>query len=92
LLTLKKKGTLIDDKIAVTIAAILGTKGPNYMTCDVNTFTGDNVMSIAYAPGQRDGSKGHFYIAWEQSGAKKENWRPAACSPYIKIDMERWSR
>lgn len=84
---LENSSTLVDDTIAISIVATLGTKGDDYFSCDYTKFSGDNVMSISYAPGQRDSSAGHFYIAWEQGG---DNWRPAACNPYVRIDFDKW--
>jgi len=79
-------GTLVDDNTAVAIVATIGTKGENYNTCE-QTLNGDNVMSIAYAPGQRlqNADKGHFFIAWETGSGT--SWRPAACSPYLRVDL-----
>ena len=47
---------------------------------------GDNVMSIVYVPQTSGSSKtSSFYVAWEAlAGA---HWRPAACSPYVFIDL-----
>lgn len=87
---LKTKNVLIDDVTAVSIAATLGTKGPNYFSCDPSNFpNADNVMSVTYAPGPRPqgSANGHLYIAWEQGGS---SWRPAACNPYVFIDFDRW--
>lgn len=84
-----EEGALIDDAMAVRIVATLGTKGENFLTCN-QQFTGDNVLSVAYAPGDRtDGNKaGRFFAAWE-SGAGA-SWRPAACSPFVRIDLDLW--
>ena len=69
---------------SVGIVATLGTKGANFFTCD-QTLDGSNVMSIAYVPSV---GAGHLYIAWETgSGA---TWLPAACSPYVLIDLKAW--
>jgi hypothetical protein len=85
---LQSKKALVDDTTAVSIAATLGTKGPNFMSCDPSNFHGENVMSIAYAPGPRPGNKfGHLFVAWEQGG---DAWRPAACNAYVQIDFDRW--
>jgi len=86
---LKAEGKPIDDVIAVSIVATLGTKGKNFLSCDPSNFgRGENVMSIAYAPGPRLNDQfGHFYVAWEQGG---KNWRPAACNPYVRIDFQKW--
>jgi len=80
----------IDINTAVGIAATLGTKGVNFLSCDPSNFRrGENIMSVTYAPGPRPeshGSKnGYLYVAWEQGG---KNWRPAACNPYVLIDMD----
>jgi len=86
---LQSNNQLIDDQVAVAIVATLGTKGPNFMSCDPTNFpNGENVMSIAYAPGPRDdiSKNGHFYVAWEQGG----NWRPAACNPYVLFSFDQW--
>mmetsp|Transcript_45809 Transcript_45809/g.108090 ORF Transcript_45809/g.108090 Transcript_45809/m.108090 type:complete len:177 (+) Transcript_45809:3-533(+) len=89
---LEAAGRLIDDQTAVDVVATLGTKGRNFLTCD-QELSGDNVMSIAYLPGPRGQnnnatSLGSFYVAWE-SGAS-DTWRPAACSPYVRFDLEPW--
>lgn len=85
---LSAKNVQIDEITAVAIAATLGTKGPDYFSCDPSNFSGDNVMSITYAPGPRPSNPhGHVYISWEQSG---QAWRPAACNPYVLIDFDAW--
>jgi len=87
---LEQDKQLVNDKVAVAITATLGTKGKNFMSCDPANFPhGENVMSIAYAPGARGTTSkhGHLYIAWEQGGAK---WRPAACNPYVMVNLDRW--
>jgi hypothetical protein len=87
---LKAAGKKIDDTAAVDIVATLGTKGPNYLTCD-QKLNGDNVLSVSYAPGPRvkgGSATGHFYAAWESGSG--DNWRPAACSPYLRFDMKDW--
>ena len=83
---LKSAGQLIDDDAAVGIVATLGTKGPNYYSCDQNFDRGDNVISIAYVPQTK--TPGHLYVAWESLSGS--DWRPAACSPFVKIDFARW--
>lgn len=87
---LKTKKVAIDDAAAVSIAATLGTKGPNFYSCDTSNFPhGENVMSITYAPGPRGATSafGHLFISWEQGGSA---WRPAACNPYVMIDFNKW--
>jgi hypothetical protein len=56
------------------------TKGDNFLTCD-QELSGDNVLSVAYAPAQ-----GRLWVAWE-SGAGP-TWRPAACSDYVEVDLK----
>jgi len=86
---LEQAGQLISDEEAIGIVATLGTKGDNFFTCD-QKLDGDNVMSIAYAPGYRSSANplGYFYVAWE-SGLR-ETWRPAACSPFVYFDLNQW--
>jgi len=86
---LEKKNVQIDDTTAVAIVATLGIKGKNFMSCDPANFPhGENVMSIAYAPGSRPSSKsGYLFISWEQGGSA---WRPAACNPYVLVDFDHW--
>lgn len=86
---LAAEGSKIGDADAIGIVATAGTKGVDFFTCD-QTLDGDNIMSIAYMPGPRGpaGSKGHFYVAWE-SGSNS-TWRPAACAPYVAIELADW--
>merc|ERR1719321_292079 len=49
---LQNERTLVDDQLAVRLVATLGIKGPNFLTCD-QAFHGDNILSVAYAPGPR---------------------------------------
>jgi hypothetical protein len=77
---------LIGDADAVAIVATLGIKGENFLTCN-QPLRGDNIMSIAYRPGAQ-----RMYVAWERgsgTGAGGQ-WRPAACAPYVRLDMQRW--
>lgn len=82
-------GTPIDDVLAVSIVATLGTKGPNFLTCAPQK-DGENVMSISYAPGPRSASNkyGWLHIAWEQGKGSNATWTPAACNPYVKINFD----
>ena len=78
-------GVLIGDAEAAGIVATIGTKGDNFLTCD-QPLTGDNVLSVLYAPAAK-----YFYVAWESGGVGSvDQWRPAACSPYVKIDLTKW--
>ena len=87
---LQSQGKKVDDNTAVRIVATLGTKGPDYFSCNQDMTRGDNVMSIAYAPGNRGSASknGMFYVAWEQSRGSKDLWRPAACMNYIQINFD----
>jgi hypothetical protein len=69
----------IADEDAVGIVATLGTKGPNYYTCD-QVLDGSNVLSVVYVPGER-----RFFVAWESG--RGDTWRPAACSPYVSLNI-----
>lgn len=79
-------GTPISDVLAVSIVATLGTKGVNFLSCDPSNFVrhGENVMSIAYALQQNGG---YFFVAWEQGKGANAAWSPAACNPYVRIDL-----
>ncbi len=45
-------GTAIDDQLAVSIVATLGTKGRNFLTCAQSYQDGENVMSTSVLPGR----------------------------------------
>lgn len=81
---LERAGEPIGDAQAIGIVATLGIKSANYFSCD-GPFTGDNVLSIAYAP--QDGA-GYAYVAFES--ASGHAWRPAACSPFVKFELAKW--
>jgi hypothetical protein len=82
---LEADGTLVDDAMAVRIVATLGIKGPDFLTCAQPLYKyGDNVMSIAYAPAAQ-----RMHVAWE-SGRGEAAWRPAACSPYVTVDLTKF--
>lgn len=69
---------------AVNITAILGSKGDNKYVCESPYTHGSNVLSVAYEPASK-----FAYAAWEH-GTGDADWRPAACSTYLKIDFRRW--
>lgn len=87
------RDALIDDAAAVAVAASLGIKGPDFLSCSPAQFVeGDNIMSIVYAPldsriGGKDGAP-HAWVAWEDGSEK--TWRPAACNAYVRFDLERF--
>lgn len=70
----------IGDAEAVGIVATLGTKGNSHFTCDQDLSNGDNVLSVAYVPGD-----GKFFVAWEDRSGSA--WRPAACAPYVTVNI-----
>lgn len=83
----------IDDEAALGIAATLGIKGPNFFSCDPAQFadpSATHVMSVVYAPRiEADGAreKARAWVAWEDSTPDGAGWRPAACNPYIAVDL-----
>jgi hypothetical protein len=83
-------GTPIDDVIAVSIVATLGTKGRNYLSCDARNIlsNADNVMSISYAPSTQP-TANYFFVSWEQGKGSGVSWTPASCNPYVKIDFQK---
>lgn len=88
---LQQADAKISDKEATGITATLGIKGDNYFTCD-QELAGDNTLSVTYAPGNRtavgeSSEYGYLYVAWESGSV---SWKPASCSTYIRIDMDRW--
>lgn len=90
---LQQDGTLIGNTEAVGIVATLGTKGgDDWTVCDESQFgSGDNVMSISYAPGKRSANctgEGYFTMAWESGSG--DNWRPAACSTFLEFRLADW--
>ncbi len=81
-------GTPVDDLLAVSIVATLGTKGVNFLSCEPANFVrhGENVMSIAYTLQQ---GGGYFFVAWEQGKGAGTAWSPAACNPYVRVDLSK---
>lgn len=69
---------------AVNITAILGSKGEDKYECAAPYTEGANVLSVAFEPASR-----LAYAAWEH-GTGDADWRPAACSTYLKVDFRRW--
>jgi hypothetical protein len=88
-------GRKIGDTEAVAIAATLGIKGPDFYSCDPAQFKhGEHVMSVVYAPGAAAAPAaeraGHAWVAWEDATPSLEEWRPAACNAYVRIDFARF--
>lgn len=70
-----------DDIINVT--AVVGQKGDNYFTCGPLPHKGSNVLSVAFDPKSQV-----IYSAWEANSG--DNWVPAGCSTFVKLDMAQW--
>jgi hypothetical protein len=82
----EQAGSLLGAPEAVEIVSIVGQKGDgsNEYECDPDLYyKGSNVLSVAFDP-----SKNTLYAAWEDKSG--DDWTPAACSPYIEIDMSQW--
>jgi hypothetical protein len=76
-------GLEIGDDDAVGIVATVGIKGEDYFTCTGQKLDGDNVLSVAYVPGEQ-----RAFVAWEDgSGA---SWRPASCATYYHVNLTSW--
>ena len=80
----------IRDVDAVNVAATLGIKGPNFLSCDPKQFAkGDNVLSVVYMPSEKRGVPATAWAAWEDS-LGPDQWRPAACNAYIGFKLNQW--
>lgn len=81
--------TLIDASAAVGLTALAGQKGPDYTVCAPPYAPhGSNVLSVMTDPVSLVA-----YAAWEDGsgiGNATGNWAPAACSSYLKIDLNPW--
>ena len=71
---------------AVSIAATLGIKGPDFFSCDPKQFGehASHVMSVVYAPEDEEGGQA-AWVSWEDSTPELKKWRPAACNPYVRV-------
>jgi hypothetical protein len=77
---------LVGASDAVEIVSIVGQKGDgsNEYECNPDLYyKGSNILSVAFDP-----SKTTMYAAWEDGTG--DSWTPAACAPYIEIDMSQW--
>lgn len=85
----------MDDPQAVGVAATLGIKGPDFLSCDASQFPhGSNIMSVVYAPTdahEHDRGGPRAWVAWEDATTTGGRWRPAACSTYVRIDFSRFA-
>jgi hypothetical protein len=82
ILAYEAAGVKIGLKEAVNITAVVGDKGRHPYLCEQNV-DGTNVLSVAFAPHERV-----LAAAWER--AEGSEWRPACCSSYLIMDMNRW--
>jgi hypothetical protein len=77
---------LVGPQEAVTVCATAGHKGDgsDEYNCNPDLYLeGSNIMSITFDPSQLI-----LYTAFEDGSG--ENWVPAACNGYIKVDMKQW--
>lgn len=71
---------------AISVAAALGIKGPDFLSCDPSQFAeGSHILSVVYLP---EVGSGHAYASWEDGHL--QSWRPAACSTYVHLDLASW--
>eukprot|EP00730_Choanoeca_flexa_P002014 TRINITY_DN10877_c0_g1_i1.p2 TRINITY_DN10877_c0_g1~~TRINITY_DN10877_c0_g1_i1.p2 ORF type:complete len:521 (+),score=125.70 TRINITY_DN10877_c0_g1_i1:3830-5392(+) len=69
----------------INITAVVGNKGDTreqFYVCD-EVPRGSNIVSVAFSP-----SNLTMATAWERNTG--QNWRPAGCSSYIIMDMNKW--
>ena len=79
-------GVKVGPQEAVTICSTVGIKGDGSDEGECNPelyLEGSNIMSITYDP-----SALTLYTAFEDGSG--ENWIPAACNGYIKVDISQW--
>lgn len=71
---------------AVYVTSLIGIKGDgtDEANCDPAKYSqGENIMSITFDPGSNV-----LYAAFEDKAGAE--WIPAACNPYVKIDLSQW--
>lgn len=74
----------IQDAITVTSAIGIKGDGTDEDNCNPDLYLkGENILSVTYDPSNR-----YLYAAFEDGSG--ENWIPAACMPYVAIDMSQW--
>ena len=79
-------GEKIGAKEAVVVTSAIGIKGDgtDEYNCNPDLYTqGDNILSVTFEPGAQT-----LYAAFEDKAG--EDWIPAACNPYVKIDLSQW--
>jgi len=70
---------------AVNITAVLGEKGDGHTyDCTPPLQGASNILSVTYDPAELIA-----YASWE-NGHGTDNWMPAACNTYLKIDLKSW--
>jgi hypothetical protein len=72
--------TLISVPQAVNVTALLGDKGDKTMYDCSPPHDGSNILSVTFDLRNRA-----MYTAWENGHG--DDWAPAACNTYIKIDL-----
>lgn len=79
-------GVKIGAPEAVVVTSTVGIKGDgtDENSCNPDLYLkGENIMSVTYDPTART-----LYTAFEDGTG--DNWVPAACNAYVKIDMTQW--
>eukprot|EP01034_Spumella_vulgaris_P024804 gene24804-31185_t len=79
------EGKLMGFREAVNMTAIVGHKSSDlFYECQAPYDTGSNILSVTYDPAALIA-----YTAWENHNPNEE-WVPAACNTYLKIDLKQW--
>lgn len=80
-------GQLIGAEQAVSVTSLIGIKGDgsDEASCDPALYAkGENILSVTFEPGAQI-----LYAAFDDNLADG-TWIPAACNPYVKIDLSQW--
>ena len=76
----------ISIKEAVTVTSAIGIKGDgtDEDNCNPDLYLkAENILSVTYDP-----TNSYMYAAFEDGSG--DDWIPAACMPYVAIDMSQW--
>jgi len=46
-----------------------------------------DVDAVHHDPRQPGDGDAHAWVAWEDASPSREKWTPAACNPYVRIDL-----
>ena len=82
----EEKGVLIGPEEAVAVTSFVGIKGDgsDESNCNPDLYAhGENILSVTYDPTVRT-----LYAAFEDGSG--DDWIPACCNAYVKIDMTQW--